>query len=84
LELVANAFASPGVCSERLALYLAPYAVQDRVGPGGGAEGEHEQIEVLEPPLKMLWAQVMSGEIIDLKTLMLVYALHARRPDLFV
>ncbi len=83
LELVANAFASPGVCSERLALYLAPYGESDRVGAGGGAEGEHELIEVLEQPLNALWAEVIQGRLVDLKTLLLIHALHARRPDLF-
>jgi nudix-type nucleoside diphosphatase (YffH/AdpP family) len=83
LEPVAAAYPSPGVSSERLHLFLAPYSARDRVAAGGGMDGEHENISVLEVPLDELWGWVEAERIEDLKTLALVLALRVRRPDLF-
>jgi nudix-type nucleoside diphosphatase (YffH/AdpP family) len=83
LERIGAVFASPGVSSERLRLYLAPYTARDRVGPGGGVEHEHEHITVMEVPLDQLWDWVEAEKIEDLKTLALTLALRVRRPDLF-
>jgi nudix-type nucleoside diphosphatase (YffH/AdpP family) len=83
LELVGAAYASPGVSSERLQLFLAPYAARDRVAAGGGLAEEHEHITVMEVPLDQLWSWVEDHRIEDLKTLTLTLALRVRRPDLF-
>lgn len=83
LEPVATAFATPGISTERLNLYLAPYGEADRVGRGGGAAGEHEDIEVLELPLAEIAAMLSRGDLPDMKTVALVLALQARRPELF-
>ncbi|HUO21991.1 MAG TPA: NUDIX hydrolase [Caulobacteraceae bacterium] len=83
LEPVAFAWASPSISTERIDLYLAPVTAADRVAAGGGLAEEHEGIEVLEVPLAELWRATQAGEIHDLKTLVLIYALHARRPELF-
>jgi nudix-type nucleoside diphosphatase (YffH/AdpP family) len=83
LEPVGTAYASPGVSSERLQLFLAPYALGDRVAEGGGLPEEHEMITVMEVPLAQLWAWVDDQRIEDLKTLTLILALRVRRPDLF-
>lgn len=83
LEPLGAPFASPGVSAERIALFLAPYAATDRTSAGGGAAHENEHITVLELPLVELWTQVERGEVADLKTLALVFALKARRPALF-
>ena len=83
LEPVGAAYASPGVSSERLQLFLAPYALGDRVADGGGVAHEHELITVMEVPLDQLWAWVEAQRIEDLKTLTLTLALRVRRPDLF-
>jgi nudix-type nucleoside diphosphatase (YffH/AdpP family) len=83
LEFVARVWSSPGVSAERVALYLAPYQPQDRVGPGGGLAEEHEAITVIERPLAQLARDADAGRIVDLKLFSLVLALRARRPDLF-
>lgn len=83
LEPLGAPYSSPGVSTERIALFLAPYAAADRVGDGGGLAHEDEHITVLEVPLAELWTEVEGGEIQDLKTLALVFALRARRPELF-
>jgi nudix-type nucleoside diphosphatase (YffH/AdpP family) len=84
LEAVGAAYASPGVSSERVSLFLAPYAQCDRVAAGGGLAEEHEHITVMEVPLRQLWAWVEERRIEDMKTLTLVLALKVRRPDLFM
>lgn len=83
LEPVAVCWPSPGVLAERTHLFLAPYRAADRTGAGGGLAEEHESITVEEMPLARLWRDCLGGALADLKTLTLVLALHARRPELF-
>jgi nudix-type nucleoside diphosphatase (YffH/AdpP family) len=83
LEPVARAWSAPGVSTETIDLYLGAYHQADQVAAGGGVEGEHEDIEIVETGLAELWSQAKAGGIADMKTLLLIYALHARRPELF-
>lgn len=83
LEAVGSPFSTPGVSSERIDLFLAPYAAVDRAGPGGGVAAENEHIDVQEVPLALLWQWVEQRRIEDLKTLTLILALRVRRPELF-
>lgn len=83
LEPVAEAWSTPGVSSEKIALFLAPYREADRTGAGGGLAEENELIEVLELPLDDLWARFEGGRLQDMKTLVLLLALRQRRPELF-
>ena len=81
LERVARAWAMPGVSTEQMDLFLGEYGVADRVAAGGGIEGEN--IEVLEIPLSKLATMVDSGDLHDMKTLLLLQTLRLRRPELF-
>ena len=83
LEQVGNVWTSPGFTTERFSLFLAEYRAADRRTAGGGAEGEHENITVLELPLAGLKQKMMTGGIDDLKTLALLQALLLRQPELF-
>ncbi|HWA61500.1 MAG TPA: NUDIX hydrolase [Caulobacteraceae bacterium] len=83
VEPVAVVWPSPGVSAETSALFLAPYGQSDRVGEGGGLASEHEGITVREVPLGELRRLAEGGALRDLKTLALVLALIARRPELF-
>ena len=83
VEPVAVVWSSPGISTERQHLFLAPCRKRDRTGVGGGAEGEHESIAVIERSLQDLGRQAARGEIGDAKLLMLVLALQVRRPELF-
>ena len=83
LDLVATAWPSPGVSTETMALYLAPYGAKDRIAPGGGLEAEQENITVVETPLAELVNLGADGAIVDLKLLVLLQALRLRRSDLF-
>ena len=77
-------WASPGISDERVHLFLAPYSRSDRVGPGGGADGEHENIEVQECELGGLALAADAGEICDSKLLILVQTLRLRLPQVFL
>jgi nudix-type nucleoside diphosphatase (YffH/AdpP family) len=83
LTMVGRVFTSPGVSTERIDLFLAPYSEADRTGSGGGVAGEHEDITVCELPLAGLWAMVERNEIADMKTLTLLLMLKTRQPGLF-
>ncbi|PEQ11560.1 hypothetical protein B2G71_15625 [Novosphingobium sp. PC22D] len=71
------------VATERVQLYLSAYRGADRVGPGGGAPGEFENITVREVGLDALRAMVLAGELTDSKTLVLAQALMLRHPGLW-
>lgn len=74
LRLLFTLFPSPGASTERIHLFLAEYAEVDRTGVGGGLPAEGEDIEVLELPLADAVAMARRGEIIDMKTVLLLLA----------
>jgi len=83
LEPVGTAWSAPGMTTERLHLFLAPYTAADRVAEGGGLAEEHEEIEVLEIGFDELVGLLDKGAIADMKTLVLVQALQLRHAELF-
>jgi nudix-type nucleoside diphosphatase (YffH/AdpP family) len=83
LEPIGGVWTMPGISTEYMHLYLAPYASGDRTAGGGGLADEHENITVLEMELSELAAMADRGALSDLKTLALVQALRLRRPELF-
>lgn len=83
LDFVGATYSCASLTTEKLHLYLAAYGVADRVEEGGGAEGEHENIRIVEMPLADLAGLADRAELTDLKTLTLVLALRARHPELF-
>lgn len=83
LEPVSTVWSLPGISTERMHLFLAPYTEADREGSGGGLAEEHEAITVVEMPLATLAAMSEAGEIVDMKTLVLLLSLRLRHPDLF-
>jgi nudix-type nucleoside diphosphatase (YffH/AdpP family) len=83
LEPVASAWSMPGLSTERMDLFLAAYGPADRHGAGGGLAAEGEAVTVHEIPLAELAAMAARGTLADMKTLVLVFALQLRRPELF-
>lgn len=83
LEFVAEVWSMPALSTERLGLYLAPYAAGDRIAAGGGVDGEHESITVHEIALSVLQEMRLAGTLGDAKTLLLVQALELQKPTLF-
>ena len=72
-RLVTHCFISPGAVKERGSMFLA-IMTQPRPAPGRGHEAEGEDIEVLEMPLDRALKMIESGEIVDMKTIMLLQA----------
>jgi hypothetical protein len=83
IEHAGRVWTAPGISSEMIDLYLAPYSPAVRIHVGGGLPTEQEQIDVVELGLDELWSMAQRNEIEDLKTLTLVLLLKVRRPELF-
>ena len=73
---VFEAYMSPGSVTEILYFFTAEYEAAMKVGEGGGADSEHEDIEVLELDFDRALAMVRSGEIRDGKTILLLQHLR--------
>lgn len=69
---VFEAYMSPGSVTEILYFFVAEYEAAMKVNEGGGAEHEHENIEVLELPFDQALNMIKTGEIKDGKTIMLL------------
>lgn len=83
LETVARLWSSPGLSTERVSLYLAPYKASDKVAAGGGLASENEALVPEEIDLWQLWKRLTNGDIADMKTYCLVTALVRRHAYLF-
>jgi nudix-type nucleoside diphosphatase (YffH/AdpP family) len=83
LECLGRIYSTPGVSTERVSLYLAPYSLADRTGSGGGAPGEQENITVNERSLASLAADLDAARIDNALLLQLTMALRLRHPELF-
>ncbi|WP_233355736.1 NUDIX domain-containing protein [Henriciella litoralis] len=70
-----RAYTIPGSVMECVYAFTAEYAPSDRISAGGGVHDEGEEIEVLEMKLSEALAMIKSGEIIDAKTIALLYHL---------
>lgn len=69
---VFEAYMSPGSVTEILYFFIAAYSKQMKVHEGGGAEGEEENIEVLELSVDAAKEMMETGTIKDAKTIMLL------------
>ena len=78
-RLVANCFASPGAVKERSSCFLADYDSTAPRAAGGGHEHEGEDIEVLEMTLDEAVGLIAAGEIVDMKTILLLQAAKLER-----
>lgn len=71
-QKVFESYMSPGAVTEIIHFYVAEYTDADRVGPGGGLDSEHENIEVHEIPFETALGMISDGSIKDAKTIMLL------------
>ncbi|MDD2793466.1 MAG: GDP-mannose pyrophosphatase NudK [Sediminibacterium sp.] len=69
---VFEAYMSPGSVTEILYFFIAAYSKQMKMNEGGGAEGEEENIEVLELSVDTAREMMETGIIKDAKTIMLL------------
>lgn len=69
---VLEAYSSPGSVTEILHFFVAEYSAEMKVSEGGGVQSETEDIEVLELPFSDALKMIVSGEIVDMKTIILI------------
>lgn len=81
VKKVFEAYMSPGSVTEILYFFIGQYTDAMKLGEGGGAEDETENIEVLELPFKKALQMMDDGEIRDAKTIMLLQ--YAQLHNLF-
>jgi nudix-type nucleoside diphosphatase (YffH/AdpP family) len=73
VQKIFEAYMSPGSVTEKLYFYLAEYHPHDQTGTGGGLKLEGEDIDVLEITLEEALRHIETGQIVDGKTIMLLY-----------
>lgn len=71
-------YMSPGSVTEYLAFFYGEYTEKHRVGTGGGAPDEGEDIDVMEISLSDAIQMIDRGEIRDAKTIILLQHLTIR------
>jgi nudix-type nucleoside diphosphatase (YffH/AdpP family) len=72
VQRVFRTYMSPGAVTEINYLFIGAYEDDMKVGEGGGAHDETENIEVLELPFEKALEMLASGEIKDSKTIILL------------
>ena len=73
-RLISHCFTSPGAVKERASAFLADYDSTAARAKGGGHEHEGEDITVLEMSLDQALTMITKGEIVDMKTILLLQA----------
>jgi nudix-type nucleoside diphosphatase (YffH/AdpP family) len=66
-------YVSPAAIMEKIVFFTCAYSPADKVSDGGGLKEEGEDIEVVETTLQQAAAMIAAGEIVDAKTVVLVY-----------
>jgi len=72
VQKVFESYMSPGSVTEILHFFIGTYENRMKVGEGGGADDETENIEVLEFSFEKAMEMISTGEIRDAKTIMLL------------
>ncbi|CAM3476570.1 GDP-mannose pyrophosphatase NudK [Zobellia roscoffensis] len=72
VQKVFESYMSPGSVTEILHFFVGVYEEKMKIGDGGGAEDETENIEVLEYPFDVAMSMIASGAIKDAKTILLL------------
>lgn len=75
VKKVFEMYMTPGSVAEMLHFFVAEYTPKQKVNEGGGLDEENEDIQVIELPFEKAYDKILSGEIKDAKTaLLLQYA----------
>jgi GDP-mannose pyrophosphatase NudK len=72
VEKVFEAYMSPGAVTEIIYFYVAEYNDHDKIGEGGGLVSEQEDILVMEVDFNESLNMIVTGQIKDAKTIMLL------------
>jgi GDP-mannose pyrophosphatase NudK len=74
-QKVNTVFLAPGLMREQVHLYIAEYKEEEKVYRGGGLANENEEIIVLETSFENALKMIGTQEIVDARTVMLLYHL---------
>ncbi len=80
LEKIMTVYPSPGACSERVHIYIAPFERTDRVARGGGVGSE--DILVRSFSLDEARCMIEDGNIVDAKTVIALQYLFLHGDDM--
>lgn len=72
IQKLYEAYTSPGSVTELVYFFIAEYSPDMKVSDGGGIDQEQEHIEVLELDFDEAFRMIYTGEIRDVKTIMLL------------
>jgi len=78
IRLITSAYGLPAAVTEVLSLFIGTYDGTE-IQEGGGLPDEGEDIEVLELPFQVAFQMISSGEIVDMKTIVLLQHLMLER-----
>ena len=78
LRLVSASYGNPAALTEVVSMYIGTFTDIGRTA-GGGLVHEGEDIEVIEMPFEAAFSMVASGEIVDMKTVILLQAMKIER-----
>lgn len=79
IQKVSTVFLSPGLVREQVHLYVAKYDEESKLDTGGGLASENEEITVLEISFDDALQMIENEEIIDARTIMLLYHLKIHK-----
>ena len=65
-------YSTPGAVTEKIHYFIAEYNDAMKISEGGGLESETEEIEVLELDFNKALSMILTGEIMDAKTVILI------------
>jgi GDP-mannose pyrophosphatase NudK len=74
-------YVSPAAIMEKTVFFTCAYSRANKVSEGGGLKEEGEDIDVVETTLEKAAAMIVTGEIVDAKTVVLVQYLCHRMQD---
>lgn len=71
-------YSSPGILTEMIYYFAAPYSKEQKTGEGGGLKEEGEEVQVMELPFDEALQMIERGEIRDTKTILLLYTAQVK------
>jgi nudix-type nucleoside diphosphatase (YffH/AdpP family) len=83
LEHVFTGWMMPGISTEQMHFFFAPYAGEARGVFRGGVAAEYEDTQAVEIELGELVLRVDQNQLTDVKTLLLLQTMRLRKPELF-
>ncbi len=76
LRFICSPFASPGLVTEKVDIFLADYSETSQVSQSVGVDEEGEDIELAEFSFQELFELIDHGKIFDATTVIAIYALR--------